>query len=99
MTGPPTFTPVEVAAMRRQAALEVLNAAAAHSLLTDQLDELQAVRRERAFTPEESAREVELQARLADARRRHDEAHRRLRAISAFRSQAARAFAGRAAAS
>lgn len=81
--------------MRKQAALDVLTAAAAHSLLTDQLDDLAAVRRERVWTPEESAREQELRARLDDARRRHDAAHRRLRAISAFRPRAALAHVGR----
>ena len=92
---PAAITPAEVTVMRKQAALDVLTAAAAHSLLTDQLEDLDAVRRERAWTPEEAEREDELRTRLDDARHRHDDAHRRLRTISAFRPRAALAHVGR----
>jgi hypothetical protein len=86
---PASLTPAEVAAMRKKAASEVLAAAAAHSLLTDELHDLDALRRERAWTAEEATRHGELRLRLEEARRRHDDAHRRLRAISAFRPRAA----------
>ena len=75
--------------MRKKAAADVLAAAAAHSLLTDQLHDLDALRRERAWTDEENARHSELRVRLDEARQRHDGAHRRLRAITAFRPRAA----------
>ena len=75
--------------MRKKAAGDVLAAAAAHSLLTDQLHDLEAQRREGAWTAEEGALHGELRLRLDEARRRHDAAHRRLRAISAFRPRAA----------
>jgi hypothetical protein len=88
---PASLTPAEVAAMRRQAASDVLAAAAAHSLLTDQLHDLESRRREPGWTPEETARHRELRMRIDEARRQHDEAHRRIRAISAFRPHAARA--------
>ena len=81
--------------MRKKAAADVLAAAAAHSLLTDQLHDLDALRRERAWTAEENAREAELRLRLDEARRRHDAAHRRLRAISAFGARAALSQLGR----
>ena len=92
---PASLTPAEVLAMRKKAAADVLAAAAAHSLLTDQLHDLDALRRERAWTDEESARQSELRLRLDEARRRHDGAHRRLRAISAFRPRAALTHLGR----
>jgi hypothetical protein len=82
-------------AMRKQAALDVLRAAAALSLVADQLDDLDLAARGRAWTPEEAALARELRARLAEARRHHDDAHRRLRAISAFRSRAALGQVGR----
>jgi hypothetical protein len=88
---PASLTPAEAAALRRQAASDVLAAAAAHSLLTDQRHDLESRRREHGWTPEETARHRELRMRIDEARRQHDEAHRRLRAISAFRSGAARA--------
>ena len=81
--------------MRKKAAADVLAAAAAHSLLTDQLHDLEALRRERAWTAEEIAREAELRLRLDEARQRHDAAHRRLRAISAFGSRVALSQLGR----
>ena len=81
--------------MRKKAAGDVLAAAAAHSLLTDQLHDLDALRRERAWTAEENARHAELRLRLDEARQRHDAAHRRLRAISAFRPRAALSHLGR----
>ena len=81
--------------MRKKAAAEVLAAAAAHSLLTDQLHDLDALRRERAWTAEEIERHAELRLRLDEARQRHDGAHRRLRAISAFRPRAAFTQLGR----
>jgi hypothetical protein len=86
---PASLTPAEVAAMRKKAAADVLAAAASHSLLTDQLHDLEALRRERPWTAEEAALDVELRLRLDEARQRHDAAHRRLRAISAFRPRAA----------
>jgi hypothetical protein len=92
---PASLTPAEVAAMRKKAAAEVLAAAAAHSLLTDQLHELDALRRERPWTPEENAHHSELRMRLEEARQRHDGAHRRLRAISAFRPRAGLTHLGR----
>jgi hypothetical protein len=91
---PASLTPAEVAAMRRQAAAEVLAAAAAHSLLTDQLHDLEARRRDN-WSPEESAQHRELRTRIDEARRHHDDAHRRLRAISAFRPYAALTQVGR----
>jgi hypothetical protein len=84
---PASLTPAEVAAMRRQAASDVLSAAAAHSLLSDQLHDLESTRREH-WSPEETAQHSELRARIDEARRHHDEAHRRLRAMSAFRPRA-----------
>jgi hypothetical protein len=92
---PASLTPAEVAAMRKKAAGDALAAAAAHSLLTDQLHDLDALRRERAWTAEENARYAELRLRLDEARQRHDAAHRRLRAISAFRPRAALSHLGR----
>jgi len=92
---PASLTPAEVAAMRKKAAAEVLAAAAAHSLLTDQLHDLDTLRRDRAWTAEEDAHHAELRLRLNEARRRHDGAQRRLRAISAFRPRAALTQLGR----
>jgi hypothetical protein len=90
---PASLTPAEVAAMRRQAASEVLAAAAAHSLLTDQLHDLESRRRDH-WSPEDTAEHRELRERIDEARHHHDEAHRRLRAISAFRPRAALTQAG-----
>ena len=86
---PASLTPAEVAAKRRQAASDVLAAAAAHSLLTDQLHDLESRRREQPWTQEEAAQHGELRTRIDKARRQHDDAHRRLRAISAFGPRAA----------
>ena len=71
---PAPLTPAEVITLRRRAASEVLAAAAAHSLLTDELHDLEALRRERPWTPDEEALHRELRSRLEDARRRHDDA-------------------------
>lgn len=67
---------------RHRLAREVLAAAAAHSVVTDQLLDLDSTARQRPLDDDEQERQRELRMAKQAARRRHDEARRRLRLLS-----------------
>ena len=69
--------------MRRRLANELLTAAARHSAIVDELHDLDRLREQGPLGPDEEARERELRALRADARRRHDRAARDLRRLMA----------------
>ncbi len=68
---------------RRHWAGVLLAAAAAHCGITDELHDLEELRASRPLTATEQARYDDLRVRKQEARRRHDEAHRRLLRLSA----------------
>jgi hypothetical protein len=66
---------------RRRLAGQVLAAAARHSAIVDELADLEAVRDERPWEREETARYLELRELRLAARRQHDAAIHRLRRL------------------
>jgi hypothetical protein len=66
---------------RRRLAGQVLGAAARHSAIVDELADLEAIREERPWQREETARYLELREDRLAARHAHDAAVQRLRRL------------------
>ena len=65
----------------RRLANELLAAAAQHAIVTDELQDLEAVRKRRELTRSEALLAQDLRRRKLVSRLRHDRAHRRLMAL------------------
>lgn len=68
---------------RRRLASELLTAAARHSAIVDEINDLEHVRDQREWTDDEAARYAELRGERGEARRRHDLAARDLKRLMA----------------
>jgi hypothetical protein len=68
---------------RRRLASELLTAAARHSAVVDEINDLERARDQRSWTEEEEARYAELRGERGEARRRHDVAARDLKRLMA----------------
>jgi len=66
---------------RRRLAAELLSAAARHSVVVDEIHDLEDAREGRPLTPAEQERYASLREERALARRRHDHAARDLRRL------------------
>lgn len=74
--------PALVTQERRSLANELLAAAAQHSLIVDELADLEAAAQQQTLTEDELKRQADLQAKAEIAVRRHDEAARQLRRLA-----------------